>query len=652
MAIEKMTLIQMTGDISCLDEVLVRCSRNGHFHPELPPASETRGGFQQMNEENPYRARLNRVVDIAVNAGIELHYEAGAGRQIAQDAIDHFVEVFQKKLAAMIERRRELETLIEQNQTALVQLKHLDTLDVSLDELFACEYLKVRFGRLPIDSYKKLEYYKDRLFFFLSLSEGNTYHWGVYLTTPEHEAEVDDIFSSLYFERIFIPDYVHGTPGAAKKKIEEDLAADTAELKKIQTEITALVQDKQEEFLGVYSYLRFLDETFELRKYAMAYKHQFHLMGFLPKREEKQFSKSLEDIEGITVEFKPEDSDKRLKIPTKLHNCRLFAPFEMFVDMYGTPSYNEIDPTPFVAITYMLLFGIMFGDLGQGIAIAVIGALLWKFKKMNLGRIMERIGVTSALFGLLYGSVFGMEHVLDPLYTKVLGLPGKPVEIMEPATINQLLILAVALGVVLILVSMLVNVVIGLKNKDFEQAFFSNNGVAGMVFYIAILAGLVLKLTGGPNLFTLPYILCFIVLPILIIFLKGPLGQMTRGRRKVKLEEGVGSFILEGFFELFEVVLSFITNTMSFLRVGGFIISHAGMMAVVLTLTEMMNGAGSIAALVIGNLFVMCLEGFIVGIQSLRLEFYEMFSRYFDGQGSEFNPITSSVVDAAAGQNA
>ena len=100
--------------------------------------------------------------------------------------------------------------------------------------------------------------------------------------------------------------------------------------------------------------------------------------------------------------------------------------------------------------------------------------------------------------------------------------------------------------------------------------------------------------------------------------------------------------------KLFDVVLSFVTNTLSFMRVGGFIISHAGMMSVVLTLTEMFTGAGSIIVLIFGNIFVMALEGFIVGIQSLRLEFYELFSRYFDGQGVPYAPV--SMDAQAAGE--
>lgn len=108
---------------------------------------------------------------------------------------------------------------------------------------------------------------------------------------------------------------------------------------------------------------------------------------------------------------------------------------------------------------------------------------------------------------------------------------------------------------------------------------------------------------------------------------------------------GFGAFFTEAFFELFEVMLTFIANTMSFLRVGGFVLSHAGMMMVVYTLAKMVAGGpgiinfGYILVAIIGNIFVMCLEGMIVGIQVLRLEFYEMFSRYYEGKGKPFQSI-------------
>ena len=134
------------------------------------------------------------------------------------------------------------------------------------------------------------------------------------------------------------------------------------------------------------------------------------------------------------------------------------------------------------------------------------------------------------------------------------------------------------------------------------------------------------------------FILILIVLPLILMFLKEPLIRKLEEHGEM-FPNGFGAFFVEGFFELFEVVLSFITNTMSFLRVGGFVLSHAGMMLVVYTLAEMVGGFGEIIVLILGNVFVMCLEGLIVGIQVLRLEFYEMFSRYYEGNGIPFKTI-------------
>lgn len=552
---------------------------------------------------------------------------------------------FESEIRQLTEQKQLLLAAKERGSGALEQLSHMENLSVSLDDIFASKYLQVRFGRLPSDSYQKLKYYDDRLFFFQPLSEEGEFVWGFCFTDKIHVAEVDEILSSLFFERVWIPEYVHGVPGQTFEHLRGAVEEADRELEATDALIRETIDQNYDMCSILYATLQYLSRSFELRRHVSIHDSSFILVGFVPEKETAGLEKKLHELDpDLTVEISAHDSDKRFQAPTKLKNNFIVKPFEMFVDMYGTPAYNETDPTSFLAWTYILLFGIMFGDLGQGLVIAGLGLFLDRVKKMNFGKILERIGLSAAVFGLVYGSVFGLEHLLDPFYINVLGLPGKPVEVMDGETINTLLLAAIALGVGLIVMAMIINVFTGLRNRDWEKALFSNNGVAGLVFYGAVLAGLVSMLTGGPNLFTLPYILGLLVLPILVIFLKEPLGRLAH-REHFELEGGIGSFIIEGFFELFDVVLSFVTNTLSFMRVGGFIISHAGMMSVVLTLTEMFTGAGSIVVLILGNIFVMALEGFIVGIQSLRLEFYELFSRYFDGQGIPYAPVS---MDAQA----
>ena len=143
----------------------------------------------------------------------------------------------------------------------------------------------------------------------------------------------------------------------------------------------------------------------------------------------------------------------------------------------------------------------------------------------------------------------------------------------------------------------------------------------------------------GIQVLTLPYILILIGIPAVLIFMQEPLERLLEHEKL--FPNGFGGFFMEAFFEMFEICLTFLANTMSYLRVGGFVLSHAGMMLVVSTLMSMVGNASPLV-FVLGNIFVMVLEGMIVGIQVLRLEFYEMFSRYFDGNGIAFKALNNN----------
>jgi V/A-type H+-transporting ATPase subunit I len=306
--------------------------------------------------------------------------------------------------------------------------------------------------------------------------------------------------------------------------------------------------------------------------------------------------------------------------------------------MYGLPSYDEIDPTPLVAITYILLFGIMFGDLGQGLIVSLVGWYMWNKRKMKLGKILIPCGVSSAVFGTVFGSVFGYENALNPLYKLLFGLDEKPIEVMKPATTNMIIYSAVGIGITLVIVAIMINIYSSLKRKHYENAFFGPNGLAGLIFYSSLIFGFGGQIVFGWQIVSPLFIICFIVIPLLSMMFREVLGRLVERRPDWKPEKW-GDYITQNFFEVFEFLLSFATNTMSFLRVGAFVLVHAGMMMVVFTLAEMGSGITYILAVIVGNIFVLAFEGLLVGIQVLRLEFYEMFSRFFAGDGRPFNPV-------------
>ncbi|MEG0178726.1 MAG: ATPase, partial [Oscillospiraceae bacterium] len=305
-----------------------------------------------------------------------------------------------------------------------------------------------------------------------------------------------------------------------------------------------------------------------------------------------------------------------------------------YVTMYGLPSQGDIDPTWFVALTYSLFFGIMFGDLGQGIVVALVGYILQKYKKMPLGGILMRAGLFSGIFGCIYGSVFGFEHLLDPVYHAI-GLASKPLEVFE--SINLILISSVVLGAFIVLCAIIFGVVSKFKRGKIGEAIFSPNGISGLVFYVSILIMAADMLLLHIGIVSTPFIIIGLVIPFICMYMCEPLERLV-DTGKWHLENGIGDLLMSGFFEMFDTLLSYVTNTLSFLRIGGFVLCHAGMMSVVFTLAAM-AGAAYWPVVVIGNIFVMCLEGLIVGIQALRLEFYEIFSRFFEADAVAFNPL-------------
>ena len=193
----------------------------------------------------------------------------------------------------------------------------------------------------------------------------------------------------------------------------------------------------------------------------------------------------------------------------------------------------------------------------------------------------------------------------------------------------------------LILLAMVFQIINAKKRGDKENLFFSPNGVAGLVFYGFLVLTIVLYMTGHKTPGNIMMII-FLGIPVIMFLLKEPLGQLVEGK-KPKAEGGVGMFLVQGFFELFETMLSYFSNTISYVRIGAFAVSHAAMMEVVLMLSGASAGSTNWIIFVIGNIIVCGLEGLVVGIQVLRLEYYEMFSRFYKGSGRKFEPFRSDA---------
>ena len=264
----------------------------------------------------------------------------------------------------------------------------------------------------------------------------------------------------------------------------------------------------------------------------------------------------------------------------------------------------------------------------------LIGGIIYLTKKANLAGIISVAGLFSTFFGFMFGSVFGFEDILPARWLR-------PVSAMTDlpfiGQLNTVFVVAIAFGMALNILVMLFHIVNAIRARDTENIWFSNNGLAGLVFYGFLVLTVVLFMTGHKTPGNI-LMAIFLGVPVVLFLFKEPLTNLVERNHK-KIEEGKVMFLVQGFFELFETMLSYFSNTLSYVRIGAFAVSHAAIMEVVLMLSGATDGSPNIIGLVIGNIVVCGLEGLVVGIQVLRLEYYEMFSRFYKGTGREFKPF-------------
>ena len=638
MAVSPIKSIGIIGLRSELEKVINICGSSGEFHPDDPLNfySDTRG-FMPVTDKNPYTEPLAEFTETLNIAGIEPEYVDIHDVIDSNEQVIDRVEALNSELERLIAQKAELNQRIDQCKRSIEETSHFVGMEMDFDKIFSCEFIKANFGRLPRDSYRKLENYKDDPYIsFFVCTEDETHYWGVYVTPINKSEDIDRIFSGLYFEHCDI-DGFHGTPEQSVKILESHLEALQKDFDVAQSKLDSYYKYNKTDINRYYTKISELELFSGIKKNAMYYHKSFVLVGWVPADSADELVKKLESIESIECSLTDGKDELKHSPPIKLKNNFFSKPYEFFVDMYGLPCYNEPDPTFFVSLTFTILFGIMFGDVGQGIILSIAGWLMWKFKKMDIGKILIPCGISATLFGFVYGSLFGFEEALDPLYHAI-GMNGKPLPVLESAT--MLVVVAAGIGVFLVLAAMLLNVYSSLKRRDFGRAIFHPSGICGIVFYVSLVAGMLCTLFGIPVM-NIWYVLFLIVVPLIFIYLNEMFSKLINGEKNWKPEKW-GEFLVQSFFELFETLLSYVTNTMSYLRIGTFVLVHAGMMLVFFTLASLTGEPGSIPYIIMvvfGNAFVIVLEATLVTIQVLRLEYYELFSRFYIGDGRAFQPV-------------
>lgn len=643
MAVSTMQAVNVIGVIDDIDDVISVLGESGVFHPDDVPAfySDTKN-FTHLQTKNIYAEPLT---DLKASIGL-------AKRKFPLVDVSDFnpsfkeMEIFAnntaKEINALVDDREFIAEQLLEAKESLNDTKHFVGLGVETEKLLTLKYLKTRFGRLPKESYEKLSAYKDNPYVdFTICTEEKSHYWGVYFAPVDNCSEIDRIFSGLYFEKCDVLG-VNDTPRVHLQKLQELVPKLEEKLSQSQKRLDSYLDMHSERITRYLSKLEELYLYARIRTKALQYNRSFIIVGWVPTEFAKPLKRRLKKISSVSIEFTDAKKEIEKSPPVKLKNCFLAKPFEFYTEMYGVPKYNEIDPTLFIAITYIIIFGIMFADLGQGICVSIVGLFMWKLKKMKIGKILFPCGISSAFFGTVFGSFFGFEDALNPLYKALFGLDEKPINVMQSQSIIMILLSAVGIGIMLVIVAMCLNVYSSIKQGDIGKALFGSSGVAGIIFYGAVVFGVTGQLALGINVLTLPYIIGLIVVPYLLIFFGEPLGLLITGEQDWK-PESWGGYIMEHLIESIEFLLEYVTNTVSFLRVGAFVLVHAGMMMVVFVLAETAGPIAYWPVVVFGNVFVMVLEALLVAIQVLRLEYYEMFSRFYSGEGRPYEPVRLNI---------
>lgn len=415
------------------------------------------------------------------------------------------------------------------------------------------------------------------------------------------------------------------------EQVKRKLREVEIEKKKMKSIIEKIRETDTEEILTLYKGLWFVNSSLKIKSSSIRGGKLILFSGWIPAKHKEEVSrKILEITDGISV-IETNDAekiyrqDKQIVIPTKLNNPKQLSSFESLVKLYAIPRFYEVDPTIIFAFLYVLFYGMMFGDVGQGLALSLVSALLfWKFKGFRVvSGLGIAVGISAAIFGFLYGSVFGIEEKIIPaMWTSPLH------------DVLKLMKVSIAIGFIVISVGLILNIINTSREGNIPKLLLSSKGISGLIFYTSLVGYPIYLIIFGGTL-NVTIMLLGVGIPMLLFVVESII-ESVKHHHKVSPVTVV--------FELFEVFISFVSNTISFIRIAGFALNHTALMITFFSIANVISGTtiGDIMGffiIVFGQIFIIGFEGFIVGIQALRLSFYEFFTKFFRGGGKAFEPV-------------
>ncbi|MDR0314141.1 MAG: V-type ATP synthase subunit I, partial [Treponema sp.] len=634
---------------------IMQFSENETLHetPDKDSANAQNEAIYRHLQEN-----LDKLNTAAAYLGLSLPLEPEESSHVPTEGEEALVDIISGAVSALSKQEFEQNTEKKKVEDALNEAKAFANINAPFSDLDQLSYLTLRIGRLDPRRQDELrENLGDRAIVIPLDPSGERV---MAAASRKGRFALDSELKKAKFVPISIPEGYKGVP-------RELLLGLEIRLKDVEQALHDIA-DKKQVFRDEYGAdLKSLIASYlmasimeQLKSRLFATKNIYFLSGWVPADTVKTLVDEMEKLtENRTAirSFNPNEvaavREGKEKVPVSLAHGKLVKGFEGVVFSYGAPLYGTIDPTFFVAIFFTFLFGIMFGDVGQGLVLFTLGILCGRkgipffsnFKKFSVP--LKSVGTASMVMGLLTGSFFANEHFfIAPTRAITELITGQPMDriltILPLAeaggSITKLFYFfgfTIAIGVILNSIGLIVNIINKFILKKYEKAVFSKTGLAGAFFFwyaLFIVIRFILSSVNPELSFKFAWfdVVC-LVTPVLGIFFGPALWRLILGKKPV-FEEGMTVFIMEGFVEVLEIISTYISNTVSFLRVGAFALSHAVLSFIIFNFAEQVSGvtagtAFSLLIIVFGNLVIILLEGLIVAIQVVRLQYYEFFSK-------------------------
>ncbi len=537
-------------------------------------------------------------------------------------------------------------------------------LKVPYSELEHLSFLSMRIGRIVPSDFDKIVEALEGTASVIALGDDKSHI--LVASSKKSRFAIDTELKNFGFTSVEVPEDFKGVPEDVLQGMDKKLAEAREAVDDIVVERMNFVETHKEKLLRLLGDFAIAVQIDDVTNSLESTELVYRITGWIYVNDVQSYMKDLDEVTEGRIVIREYDVHEvvdvmngKEQVPVKLRHGHFVKSFERMIFSYGAPIYGTIDPTPFVAVFFTLLFGIMFGDCGQGLCFIIMGILMsrnvLKVGKWNkFAPIFVAIGLSSSIMGVLTGEFFGTEKVLEPFALWVTGLFGHPhtpiLHLMPSDDPKSIYVMfgvfgvAVAIGFVINTCGLIINIINNLIRKKYAEALFGKNGLAGAVFFWYVIALVLRMVLQGHKISVLDIVI--ICVALFFAAFASPFERAMEGERPL-FENGFGTYLISSVVELIEVFSGYLSNTISFVRVGAFALSHAVLNFTILTLTNMCGGVfslGGIIVLILGNALIIVLEGMIVAIQVIRLQYYEFFSKFFHENGREFKPFVFEPI--------